>query len=59
MNISFTKFGESYGGDSITDRLMDGIYFLTPKYPQSKKDSKDEESIQSSSTPVPGYQMEQ
>ena len=25
VNISFTKFGKSYGGDSITDRLMDGI----------------------------------
>ena len=24
---------------------------------QSKKDSKDQESIQSSTTPVPGYQM--
>ena len=33
------------------------ILFLPKIYTKSKKDSEDQQSIQSSATPVPGYQM--
>ena len=36
------------------ERETEGVGYM---YFQSKKDSKDQESIQSSATPVPGYQM--
>ena len=34
------------------------IYISYPIYPQSKKEGKDQESIQSSTTPDPNYQGE-
>ena len=35
----------------------DCVLYMSIHSLQSKKDSKDQESIQSSTTPVPGYQM--
>ena len=50
-------------GDKEVDSNCNGIHVSTfhykhvPDLLQSKKDSKDQVSIQSSTTPVPGYQM--
>ena len=51
MSVRLTKF--TYGWGQMNDH-----YLLTNFHSQSKKESKDQESIQSSTTLDPGYQWE-